>query len=173
MKALNRMRVNFSGIEVDSGRMISAIAEEREAYDRLQSVRAWLQENPDEDPVFSLLIRAVTERLEQRLERIFRLVGLIYSPHDIYSVDYNGQIKPALRQSAIEFLDNLLDAGLKQTVIRLLEDNATRPIQFISREAVFGMLMTGEDPWLKAIATEFTSNERSECKPDRAQPLTK
>ncbi len=106
MKALNRMRVNFSGIEIDSGRMNSAIAEEREAYDRLQSVRAWLQENPDEDPVFSLLIRAVTERLEQRLERIFRLVGLIYSPHDIYSVYYNCQIKPALRQSAIEFLDN-------------------------------------------------------------------
>jgi hypothetical protein len=126
-------------------------------------VQAWLKANPHNHPVFSLLMRALDERLEHRLERIFRLVGLIYSPHDIYSVYYNCQIKPALRPAAIEFLDNLLDVELKRTVTPLLEevfdpDHSTRevaPIEFIALSAALAMLISGDDPWLQTIAEEL------------------
>ena len=108
---------------------------------------------------------ALAERLEQRLERIFRLVALIYSPHDIYSVYYNCRIKPALRPSAIEFLDNLLEAPIKEMVVPLLEEacDPERPasgqqqVHFISPEAALEVLITGEDPWLKTIASELTA----------------
>jgi len=97
------------------------------------------------------------------LERIFRLVGLIYSPHDIHAVYYNYQAKPALRASAIEFLDNLLDAPLKQVVMPLLEEGRHGIGRPMAREAVFEILLEGRDPWLKMIAKELVSNEtRSE-----------
>jgi HEAT repeat protein len=107
--------------------------------------------------VFSLLIRALEERMEQRFERIFRLVGLIYSPHDIYSVYYNCRIKPAMRPAAIEFLDNLLDAEFAKSIVPLLEgkDDPERQVQFISAAAVLAVLASGDDPWLKTIVTEL------------------
>ena len=120
--------------------------------------------NTTGDPVSDLLMRAVAERMEQRLERIFRLVGLVYSQHDIHAVYYNCQVKPALRASAIEFLDNLLDASLKQIVIPLLEEGRRGATLLISRKAVFQILLEGSDLWLKTIAREFVSNEaRNQC----------
>jgi hypothetical protein len=88
---------------------------------------------------------------------------LIYSPHDIESVFYNCRFKPELRPSAIEFLDNLLEAPLKEMVVPLLEEalepdrgsRAQAQVQFISHEAALEMLINGEDPWLKAIAEEL------------------
>src|SRR5439155_12246245 len=97
-----------------------------------------------------------------RRERIFRLVGLIYSPHDIYSVYYNYRIKPAPRPAAIEFLDNILDAPLKETVVPLLEEACDpekavcvrQPVEFISLDAALSMLV-GADSWLQMIAAEL------------------
>jgi len=122
-----------------------------------------LEADQVEHPVFSLLMQAIAERLQHRLERIFRLLGLIYSPNDIYSVYYDCQIKPSLRPAAIEFLDNLLDAQLKETVVPLLEGafepengiHAREPVLSSSRRAALVILITGEDPWLKEIATEL------------------
>jgi len=60
------------------------------------------------------------------------------SSTDIYSVYYNCKVKPALRASAVEFLDNLLTADLQSTVVPLLEDSfdpettAGRPERFSS-----------------------------------------
>jgi hypothetical protein len=109
------------------------------------------------------LDRAVRERLEARLERMFRLAGLIYSPHDIYSVYYNCRIKPALRPAAIEFLDNILEPPLKASVVPRLEAayDPEKPIQvqqeptFVSLESLLSMLVSGDDPWLTTIAAEL------------------
>jgi len=163
LKALNRLRVNFPELVMDASRVQAAIVRERQEYDQLRAIRSWLESSALESPLVDLLVRAMSERLEQRLERIFRLVGLIYSPDDIYSVYYNCRIKPVLRPSAIEFLDNLLDAQLKQTIVPLLEEafdaeRAARPsqqVQFISHDAALEMLINGEDPWLRRIALEL------------------
>ena len=72
---------------------------------------------------------------------------------------YTCRMRPALRASAIEFLDNLLEKSLKPTVIPLLEEEETLSKAEISGDAVFRMLLGGEDPWLKTIATEIVLNE--------------
>jgi hypothetical protein len=177
MKALNRLRINTPELAIDTERVTAAIAREREEYDRLSAIRACLETNPKEGRVVTLLMLALAERLEQRLERSFRLVALIYSPHDIYSVYYNCRIKPALRPSAIEFLDNLLDAPIKEMVVPLLEEacDPERPargqqqVQYISHEAALEALITGEDPWLKSIAIELRNQlgERVDERTDR------
>src|SRR5262249_27035334 len=131
IKALNRMRNNWSIIRLNNDVVAAAIWKEREAYDRLRAILDSLQINGVEDggqnrqgpgAVFSILIRAVQERLDQRLEVMFRLLALIHSPQDVYSAYYNCRARPALRASAIEFLDNLLAAEFKPVVIPLLED---------------------------------------------------
>ena len=178
LKSLNSMRVNSPGIVVNERLVRACISKEREEYDQLKAAQAYLEADQVEHPVFSLLMQAIAERLQRRLERIFRLVGLIYSPHDIYYVYYDCQIKPALRPAAIEFLDNLLDAELKETVVPLLEEvfepqngiHPREPVLSTSRRAGLAMLIAGENPWLKEIATELQreiGEERNELRERR------
>jgi hypothetical protein len=163
LKALNRMRMNWPEIVVNRNLVDIAISKEREEYDQLAATLVWLEANRVNHEVFTLLVRALRERLDERLERIIRLLGLIYSPHDIYSVYYNYRIKPALRPAAIEFLDNIVDAPLKETVVPLLEGaferesapNIAEPLEFVSLSAALSMLVLSEDPWLGAIARDL------------------
>jgi ATP:ADP antiporter, AAA family len=152
LRALNRMRTTTAAIVVDRELILDAIEKERQRYERLRGIHAWLNVNRESDRIFSLLIRAVGERIEQRLERIFRFVALIYPPHDIYSVYYSWQAKPALRPAAIEFLDNIVDEPIKGLLLPLLEEGPSRPMHFISLRAGLLMIADSEDAWLKTIA---------------------
>jgi ATP/ADP translocase len=152
LRALNRIRTTTQAIVIDKEPILSAIERERERYERLRSIHSWLIANRRDERVFSLLIRAVGERIEHRVERIFRFVALIYRPHDIYSIYYNWQSRPALRPAAIEFLDNIVDEPLKGLLLPLLEEEPSRPMHFISLKAGLLMIAEGEDLWLKTIA---------------------
>jgi HEAT repeat protein len=152
LRALNRMRTTTLAIVIDRELILVAIEKERERYERLRGIHAWLSVSRRADRIFSLLIRAVGERIEQRLERIFRFVALIYPPHDIYSVYYSWQARPALRPAAIEFLDNIVDEPIKGLLLPLLEEGPSRPLHFISLRAGLLMIADSEDVWLKTIA---------------------
>jgi ATP/ADP translocase len=152
LRALNRMRTTSTAIVVDRELILVAVERERERYEQLCGIHAWLNVNRRGERIFSLLIRAVGERIEQRLERIFRFVALIYPPHDIYSVYYSWQAKPALRPAAIEFLDNIVDEPIKGLLLPLLEEGPSRPMHFISLRAGLLMIADSEDAWLKTIA---------------------
>jgi ATP/ADP translocase len=166
LKALNRMRVTYPEIAISRDAVAQAIEKEHAEYEWLRSVLAWLDSNPDNDRVSSLLSRTLRERLEQRVERIFRLTALVYSPHDIYAVYYNCKVKPALRPSAVEFLDNILDGEFRRVVplveqvfVTMTETIEEEQVSFISREAVIETLATGHDPWLKSIAIYFAESQ--------------
>src|SRR5204863_1912050 len=119
LRALNSMRATFSGTVIDPAMVLESIQKEREQYDRLMTVNNWLVTvtKPASDNLQLLLQRAVMERIKQSRERMFRLLGLIYSPQDLHSAYYNYEMKPALRPAAIEFLDNILSTELKETII--------------------------------------------------------
>jgi len=59
----------------------------------------------------------------EALERIFRLLGLRYNQRDIYDA-YLGITSPdpTLRDSAIEFVDNLVDYSTRRYLLPLLDD---------------------------------------------------
>ncbi|MBN1350164.1 hypothetical protein JXJ21_12190 [candidate division KSB1 bacterium] len=69
-----------------------------------------------------LLLQVLEERLDDNLERIFRLLGLKYPPQDIENA-YIGikSNKPDVRINAVEFLDNLLEMNLKKIIIPIAE----------------------------------------------------
>ncbi len=60
---------------------------------------------------------------EEALERVFRLLGLRYDQRDIYDA-YLGITSPdpALRDSAVEFVDNLVDYSTRRVLLPLLDD---------------------------------------------------
>jgi ATP:ADP antiporter, AAA family len=80
------------------------------------------------------LIDLLRRRLDRSIERIFRLLGLTYQSADIVSI-YRGLHSnlPDLQMNALEFLDNLLEPGLKKTLIPLIE---TSMLETISEEAI-------------------------------------
>ncbi|HEX9653880.1 MAG TPA: hypothetical protein VGA99_09220, partial [bacterium] len=111
----------------------------------------------------NLFVKALESRLENNLDRIFRLLGLMYTPDDIYTA-YQGikSADPDARVNALEFLDNVLEKKIKKRVIPLIERTMAHSLtervlnQFGAKISsdFEGMLavLNGEDNWLKAYA---------------------
>jgi AAA family ATP:ADP antiporter len=71
----------------------------------------------------ALLSRALLEKHDRAISRIFRLLGLIYSAGDVAAVQKTLRSKDArLRSGAMEYLDNLLKGEVRRRVMLLLED---------------------------------------------------
>src|SRR5919106_5968341 len=102
--------------------------------------------------------------MEQELERIFRLLNLIYRQdglHDAY-VGLRAS-NPAIRANALEFLDNVLRPELRPLLVPLLDAQVTidERIEIADRivgapvetaEQAIGTLLASEDSWLRSCA---------------------
>ena len=111
----------------------------------------------------SLLIKVLHEKLDSNLERIFRLLALIYPPDDIYNA-FRRIIggNPELHSNAVEFIDNLLDPNLRKHIIPIIEyDSVERLINNLteiqgpsisSNDDYRKILLNGSDTWLKVTA---------------------
>jgi ATP:ADP antiporter, AAA family len=66
--------------------------------------------------------RAITAEAQQSLERVFRLLGLLYPPADIYYA-YRALTSGSLhmKANALEFLDNVLHPEIKRSLIPVIE----------------------------------------------------
>ncbi len=162
LKGLNRLRIHHSELKFPTRRVDQAlIAETKVYYEILSIITATKPAMNDE--ASRLLERALTEKQEQNLELIFRLLGLSYPPRDIYSA-YQGIVsqRQALRASAIEFLDNLLRNNIKKYLFPIL-DEVSPDMRLQKGEELFGIrysdreeallhLIEGRDPWLRACA---------------------
>ena len=71
----------------------------------------------------SLLDRALSDKLARTLDRIFRLVGLLYSVDDVaaarYAIEHGAGRR---RAAAVEYLDNLLKGNVRKRVLPILDD---------------------------------------------------
>ncbi|MCK5329434.1 MAG: hypothetical protein KAR36_12590 [Candidatus Latescibacteria bacterium] len=167
IKALNKLRTRVSSLTFDAKRIESLIIKEVKAYYDLLAIRRSVNTHADSDrgdrPAHCLLERAIQERLDKNLERIFRLLGLKYPPDDMYNA-YRGIVSRPLKRkaNAIEFLDNLLDHPLKRWIIPMIERPSTEEgIQLfpspykppaLSGADALTLLLEGEDHWLRACA---------------------
>jgi HEAT repeat protein/CRP-like cAMP-binding protein len=71
----------------------------------------------------SLLVRALEDKLERTLDRIYRLLGLIYPWKDVAAARYTIEQSDGRRRAgAIEYLDNLLGGAVRKHVMPLIED---------------------------------------------------
>jgi CRP-like cAMP-binding protein len=71
----------------------------------------------------SLLAQALTEKHRRAIDRVFRLLGLLYSADDINAVRSALNTSDSrLRSGALEYLDNLLQSSVRRRVMLLIED---------------------------------------------------
>jgi ATP:ADP antiporter, AAA family len=105
---------------------------------------------------------ALTDSLQQELERIFRLLGLLYPHVDLYGVYLGLQSKDkSVYDNALEFLENALKSAVRATLVPLLDGRVTPKerarlanqlvrTKVESREQAVNELVSSEDPWLKS-----------------------
>ena len=166
LKALNRMRLSFPHLRFDERSIANTIHQEARTYTDLlefyyaQRRKTGTGENTEGeiDKARKQFIEALEVRLDRALERIFRLLGLKYPPDDIYHA-YLG-IKSNeldLRLNTVEFLDNVMESGLKRILIPLIE---TSTMGSIADEALEQLGLNREIEEFPHIASVLAGKDR-------------
>jgi len=113
-------------------------------------------------PADAMLLRGPRESMELEVERIFRLLGLLYPRHDLESAWVGVQsLDPVAHDNALEFLDNILKPQLRAVLVPLLDSSvsqgertrlATRAVGLgaLSQEQAVRALLLSDEPWLKS-----------------------
>jgi ATP/ADP translocase/HEAT repeat protein len=161
IKALNGLRSRHPDLQFSHDALNAALVEETEAYYQTLTI-VMLNGHPN-TPGGALLQKALDEKIQGNVERIFRLLGLKHSQKDIFGA-YLGFIgnSKQLRASAVEFLDNVLSKDVKKYLFPIV-DNITDDFKLRKGQELFGVviesreqalaeLITGDDPWLAACA---------------------
>lgn len=162
VKALNKLRRNYPDLVIAHQSVDAAFVDETKMYYevlQIENVCRGIANSPNT----SLLQRALAERLEHNLERVFRVLGLHYPPNDIYNA-YLGIVSSDRdrRSSAVEFLDNVLGKNLKKYLFPII-DQVSEAVTIQRGRDLFGLdiagrdsavlaLIRGRDPWLRACA---------------------
>ena len=119
----------------------------------------------------SLLVRALDDKLERAVDRVLRVLGLIYPWQDVAAARYtlaHGHARA--RAGALEYLDNLLDSAVRRRVMPILEETpmeekvrranamlGTRPRDL---EDTLAQLVHDDDPVLSAASIHLIRQRR-------------
>jgi ATP:ADP antiporter, AAA family len=168
LKALNKLRSLEPGMVPPNEEFEDMLNAELMGYYRSFQILAafdpqgsTLRAAQDQEP---LLTRALRERMDRELERIFRLLGLLYPPRDIHNA-YAGLVsgQPRIRSNAMEVLEHLVRSDLYRTLVCALDPdvNLKEKLQFAqrlchtsveSKVEALRIVLHSEDRWLRACA---------------------
>jgi hypothetical protein len=159
ISALNKIHRVHPEIALDMQLVETVLAAEIIGHYRSYQIQDALSLADDADEPVTHGIR---ESIRQELERIFRLLGLLYPRLDLLSVYFGLQSKnAAVYDNALEFLENVLKSPLRAILVPLL-DGKVSPKQraaiadrFVrakvgNREQAVAELLASDDPWLKS-----------------------
>jgi len=159
ISALNKLHRLHPEVEPDTQMLETALAAEIIGHYRSYQILAKLSPVPDsQDP----MTRALDESMHQELERIFRLLGLLYPRLDVHSAYLGLQAKKVtVYDNALEFLDNVLKPQLRAMLVPLLDGRisvAQRSAiadRFVrakveNQEQAVEALVASDDPWLRS-----------------------
>lgn len=161
LKALNTLRETAPNLDYGETFVTEQILNEARHYFELYSALEPIREKTLPRTATALLARTIEERLQQTLERLFRLLGLRYSPSDMHAAYLAVQRR---RQdqflAALEFLDTVLERPLKRVLLPML-DSSDRlvengrelfGVEVRDAESAISELVGSSDPWLAACA---------------------
>jgi len=107
------------------------------------------------------------ESMSRELERIFRLVKLLFPSIDMQNAYFGIQsTNPSVRSNALEFLDNALNPQLRSLLVPLIDSEVSfqERVRLADRllglavhthEEAVAVLANSEDPWLKSCAVRW------------------
>lgn len=172
IKALTTLSSKFTGIRLSRELILAYIFKEIGYYQKLKQISAThyaqlsLSNNEMDETnrqARVLFVRATDEKLQQSLERIFRMLGLLYGTKDILQA-YQGLRSRSTDMSAnsIEFLDTVLSMKLKKAIMPIAEEyssaESTRKVDDNETKGVFtdpltlNLLLKGNDNWLRVCS---------------------
>jgi AAA family ATP:ADP antiporter len=159
ISALNKLHRLHPEVEQDTQMLETALAGEIIGHYRSYQILAKLNPVGDsQEP----MTRALNESLQQELERIFRLLGLLYPRLDVHSAYLGLQAKKVtVYDNALEFLDNVLKPQMRAMLVPLLDgrisvaERAAIADRFVhakveNQEQAVEALVSSDDPWLRS-----------------------
>lgn len=159
ISALNKIHQTHPEITLDMQLVESVLAAEIMGHYRSYQIREALGlPEAANEPV----LQGLRESMQQELERIFRLLGLLYPHLDLHSVYFGLQSNNiTVYDNALEFLENVLKSQLRAVLLPLLDgkvsskERAAIGERFVrakveNREQAVAELLTSDDPWLKS-----------------------
>lgn len=106
--------------------------------------------------------QALSQSMKQEVERIFRLLELLYPHYDFTSAHIGLQSKTmTVHDNALEFLDTVLKTQLRDMLVPLLDGKVSVterariadrfvPVKIESPEQAASALVASDDPWLRS-----------------------
>uniref|UniRef100_Q028W6 ADP,ATP carrier protein n=1 Tax=Solibacter usitatus (strain Ellin6076) TaxID=234267 RepID=Q028W6_SOLUE len=161
VKALNRLRESAPELLMPKPAIQQQIQAEARYCFELHALLAPLRTAMQPATASSLLVRTVDHRVRQTMERIFRLLGLLYPPNEIYNAYVALESGVADRVSpAHDYLDSLLTREIKHILMPLLDSRDrllihARDLCHIapkSVESALRDLLASGDSWLTMCA---------------------
>ncbi|HWD99534.1 MAG TPA: hypothetical protein VG345_10870, partial [Bryobacteraceae bacterium] len=161
LRALNSIRNRRPDLDFHQAFVTDQILAEARYYFELNAALRPFVEQTAPRSAAGLLARTIEQRLEQAVERLFRLLGLRYPPVEIYSVylAWSSGRGDELG-AALEFLDETLDRDLKRVVLPMLDQ--PEHVEELGRrlfgcapqtaESAIRELIDSGDPWIVACA---------------------
>jgi len=168
IEAIETLKRDHPHLTLPSPAIESLVLKETTRYFTYLTLRFNLMHH-DEHAGGSLLVRALDDKLERTLDRVYRLLGLLHPWQDIAAVRYalNGQ-DARLRARAVEYLDNLLAGAIRRRVMAIVDDmplaDKVRAANDVLRSRPRGLddtlaqLVHEPDPVVSAAAIEFVTH---------------
>jgi len=179
LKALNKLRARDPGLVPPRSNVEDLLNVELLGYYRSFQILAAIDPNASTAPPGlsgrggeSMLTRALRERMAYELERIFRLLALLYPPRDVHNAFLGLTLGTPQRQAnAQEVLEHLLQPDLYRRLVKGLDSETPLPekVEFArrlcgssvkSRNEALRILLHSEDVWLSACALYAVGEER-------------
>ncbi len=159
ISSLNKIHQLHPELKLDAQMIETVLAAEITGHYRSYQILGTLgQELETYDPA----ARALRESMNQEVERIFRLLGLLLPRYDLHSAYFGLQSSdPVVHDNALEFLDNILKPQIRNVLVPLL-DSEVSPAERVrlanrlvgvkvgSCEEAVAALIYSEDLWLKS-----------------------
>ena len=122
--AIERLRRDRADLTLEREPIEALVLKETVRYYGFLTLRFDLAQGKTKtDAQLPLLVRAIDDKLDRTVDRIYRLLGLIYPWKDIvaarYTIEHGDGRK---RAAAIEYIDNLVGGAIRKNVMPIIDD---------------------------------------------------
>jgi AAA family ATP:ADP antiporter len=163
ISSLNKLHHLYPDIELDTATIELVLASEMMSHYRAYQIIGKVSDHRDRQSFDVPLQKSI----HHELERIFRLLKMLYPKHDLQSAFVGLQSGNKIdHDSALEFIDNTLKPSIRRLLVPLVDAeislvekvelaNRVLPSTIDSKDDALLALMGAEDPWLKSCAAHL------------------
>jgi AAA family ATP:ADP antiporter len=163
ISSLNKLHQLYPDLELDAATVEAVLASEIMNYCRTYQIMATMAGHMEQQSMNVPLQKS----LQHDMERIFRLLKMLYPKHDLQSAFVGLQSQSKMEHdTALEFIDNTLKPSIRRVLVPLVDSEISlrEKVEFANRvlhstidskdDALLALIRT-EDPWLKSCAAHL------------------